>query len=282
MRHWLLALILVIAFLEQAVAQEETVRVATWNLENFFDRFDDPWRRDEVTKPAYVRESRLQRLAGQIQKLNPEILCLQEIENRFLLQEFVSKYLPDSGYRVVLLEGNDTRGIDVALLSRLPVGAVTSYRHLRFQDEAGQEQYFQRDLLRVTIGSPLHADVFVVHLKSQRGGEAADTLRLAEAEQIAEILRSEMQRNADYRAILAGDFNDQPDSPTLKAFYDIGLVDACDGSKQVTYNREPYRSRIDFILMTPALGSSLQKAEIWEDAEIQKASDHNPVWIEVR
>ncbi len=258
------------------------VRVATWNVENLFDRFDDPWTDDQRTKPAYASDARLARLAAILIRLDADVVCLQEVENRWLLEQFNRESLGSLGYEVVLLEGNDGRGIDVALLSRLPVGAVTSYRHLRFADAEGRPQRFRRDLLRVRIGAPLNADVYVVHLKSQHGGDPADVARLAEATQVAEILGAELERDAGYRALVAGDFNDVPESPTLRVLLEAGLVDACAGSDKVSYNREPYLTRIDFLLLTPALAAGLVSAEILDTEEAAVASDHNPVEIGVK
>ncbi|RMH02582.1 MAG: hypothetical protein D6702_08465 [Planctomycetota bacterium] len=260
-----------------AADQQPPIRIATWNLENLFDRWDDPWREDERTRPSYASDARLDRIAAVLRRLDADVVCVEEVENRFLLESFAAERLSELGYEVVAFEGNDPRGIDVALLSRLPIGPVTSYRHLRFRDDRGREQRFRRDLLRVRIGSPLDADVYVVHLKSQHGGDEADVVRLAEAKAVAAVIGGELERDPAYRALVAGDFNDVPDSATLQALLAIGLVDACAGSSEPSYNREPYRSRIDFILLTPALARSLAGAEIVAGEEIERASDHNPV-----
>lgn len=267
-----------------APAPARPLRVATWNVENFFDRYDDPWHEDEVTHPPYTGEVRQKRLAEVIHRLDADVLCLQEVEHRFLLEDFVARHLADMGYEVVLVEGNDGRGIDVALLSRLPVGPVTSYRHLRFRDRDGREQRFRRDLLRVRIGPPLEADVYVLHLKSQHGGEDADKVRLAEARAAAGVLRAELDRDPDYRALVAGDFNDVPGSPPLQALLAVGLVDpmADAGPEVVTYNREPYRSRIDYILLTPSLAREAGPWEVLEDEPVLAASDHDPVRLRLR
>lgn len=273
---WLLA---VAAGAQDAPAAADSLRVATWNVENFFDVYDDPWRGDEATQPAFTSEPRKERLARVIRALDADVLCLQEVENRGLLEDFVAAQLAGSGYRVVHLEGNDARGIDVALLSRLPVGAVTSYRHLEFEAGPAGLTRFRRDLLRVRIGAPLEADVYVVHLKSQHGGEEADAIRAAEARTAAAVLAGELESGADYRAIVAGDFNDTADSPTLAAFLGLGLADPLKGSPAVSYNREPHRSRIDFVLLTPALAASVRRAEIVEDEAVLSAADHNPVVV---
>ncbi|TAH34456.1 MAG: endonuclease/exonuclease/phosphatase family protein [Planctomycetota bacterium] len=262
-----------------ATAQAPAARVATWNLENLYDVFDDPWTQDEITQPQYASEGRLQRLAQVIRDLDADVLCVQEVENRYVLEKFVQEHLSGSGYAVVQFEGNDGRGIDVALLSRLPVGPVTSYRHVEFTGAGGRKQRFLRDLLRVRIGAPLNADVYVVHLKSQIGGDEADAVRAAEAQAAAAILAGELQSDAGYRALVAGDFNDQAGSDTVQAFLGLGLVDACAGTPSVTFNREPYRERIDFVLLTPALAQGLAGGKVLESAAIMDASDHNPVLV---
>lgn len=262
------------------------VRVASWNLENFFDGWNDPYREDERTEPASISAPRRQRVADALRLLDADVVCLQEVENRFALEEFVRAYLPDAGYEVVLVEGNDGRGIDVALLSRLPVEAVTSYRNRRFLAADGSEQRFQRDLLRVRIGGALQADVFVVHLKSQGGGEAADLVREAEAREAAAILRAELERDPQWRALVAGDFNEVLGEPAMESFLapraagGAALRDLCAGTESPTYHRPPYVSRIDFLLATPALAAAKAEAAVTAElagVDLRCTSDHFPV-----
>lgn len=262
------------------------VKVATWNLENFFDGWDDPYRTDEQTEPSFVSEPRRQRIADALLVLNADVVCLQEVENRFALEEFVAAYLPGSGYQVVLEEGNDARGIDVALLSRLPVESVTSYRHRAFADAGGKPQRFQRDLLRVRIGGALNADVFVVHLKSQQGGAGSDAVREAEAREAVSILRAELARDPQWRALVAGDFNEVAGQPAVEVFLQdraaggAGLADACAGTDKTSYHQEPYVSRIDYLLLTPALAAELKEATVVDalpGADLRCCSDHFPV-----
>lgn len=261
------------------------VRVMTWNLENFFDRFDDPFTRDEVTTPSFVDATRMQRISDVIHKINPDVLCVEEVENRQILESFNQAYLGDLGYEVVLLEGNDSRGIDVGVLTRVPVQGVTSYRHLRFTDEEGQEQKFQRDLLRVELGGKLQADVYVVHFKSQHGGARADLVREAEARAAVAIIQSERAKDPNYRAVITGDFNEVLEESTIQQFLQAGLIDSCAGTEKYTYNQKPYLTRIDFALLTPALATDMIKAEVIDRVEgfsLPCASDHFPVVVELR
>ena len=276
MNCFLLLLPLSLPFQDEA----PTVKVVSWNVENFFDVWDDPYRRDEITTPRFTTASRRARLAQVLRILDADVVCLQEVENRFLLQAWVEEFLPDAGYEVVLLEGNDSRGIDVALLSRIPVGEVSTFRHLRFQDAAGHEQRFRRDLLRVSLYEPFMGDIYVVHLKSQHGGEQADLVRESEARAIAEVISEVRNRRPGIRAIVAGDFNEIPEEKTMQVLFDSGLIDACDGTESVTYNREPYLSRIDYLLLSPALAEALIEASVitaLPGIKLEEIADHFPV-----
>jgi len=266
-------------------APSEGVRLMTWNLENFFDRFDDPFTRDDVTSPSFVDATRMQRIADIIHQINPDVLCVEEVENRQILEFFNEAYLSGLGYDVVLLEGNDGRGIDVGMLTREPVLGATTYRHLRFQDAEGNEQHFQRDLLRVTLGGKAQADVYVVHFKSQHGGAGADLVREAEARAAVAIIQEQRAKDPNYRAVITGDFNEVPEEETIQLFLRAGMVDSCAGTDKYTYNQKPYLTRIDFALLTPALAKDMLKAEVVDRVEgfsLPCASDHFPVVVELK
>ena len=59
----------------------------------------------------------------------PDVLCLQEVEDQDALEAFVRDDLVAVGapYRYAMcIEGNDHRDIEVALLSRLPLGRIAA------------------------------------------------------------------------------------------------------------------------------------------------------------
>src|SRR5207253_8105135 len=126
-------------------------------------------------KPASARRI----LADRISQMNVDVLALQEVEDIRTLEEFArSEALRAMKYRhIVLVEGNDPRLIDVGLLSRFPVGSVTSWRHRPYQNKPGKP-VFSRDLLEVEILSEDRSHVlftvFVNHLKSQLARDAGE------------------------------------------------------------------------------------------------------------
>lgn len=73
-----------------------------------------------------------------ISDIDADIICLIEVENRPLLQTFhddllFKKFLGPTGKQgyeyVLLIDGNDDRGIDVSVMSRLPVLWICSHVH---------------------------------------------------------------------------------------------------------------------------------------------------------
>jgi len=192
--------------------------VASWNVENLFDWLDDPDNEgdDEFTPrgPRYWTYPRyrqkLTNLAEVISIMRPDILCLQEIENRKVLNDLC--YVLDTGFNwkmpvIVHREGGDPRGIDVAILAR----------HEPQQTKWLQPSLGRRDQTMVTFelaGRPL--TIICHHWKSQYG-DAEESLkaRTAEAQHLATQVQKMLKRDPTAAIIATGDFNDQCDNPVL-------------------------------------------------------------------
>lgn len=273
-----------------------SLRIATYNIENFFDQFDDPYTTDETSKPK--QDAAIEAVAANIRKLNADFVAFQEVENTGVLQAMVKKHLDDMGYTVVHIDqGNGTRGINVGLISRKPIVTVTSHRyrdlHLPAQDKTWR---FARDLLEVVVQvTPSRKMTFyLVHLKSklsEPGDPKAANWRLAEATAASEIIAAKLKADPSAEIVMLGDFNDTPDSPTLSVLLDAsnghaGLIDPhakLPASARVSYLKEPYRSNIDYILMSPNLSSQVvpDSAVVLTGDDLLKASDHAPVVVNV-
>ncbi len=97
------------------------VRIAQFNVENLFDPDDDPLRRDANDVGQETYDARLAKVALTLRDVvgGADIVALQEVENQRVLDDLVARpELAALGYRGVLVEGNDQRGIDTALLYR--------------------------------------------------------------------------------------------------------------------------------------------------------------------
>ena len=267
----------------------DVLTIGTYNLLNLFDGVDDPYFNDEST-PAKPREEMV-RVAAVLREINADIVAFQEVESRGYLQRFLDVFVPELGYRhIVHYEGNDLRGINVCLVSRVPIGRVVSHRHLRFPDATGKWRAFNRDLLRVEVlprrGDPF--EIWVVHLKSNSGGRAdAEPIRLAEANQVRKLVESRLRQNPNADFLICGDFNDLVDSPTVTTIMGQGagsmslktLFESIPPEQRITYNRDPYQEMIDFILVSPGMASRYipDSYQIRRGTLEESGSDHNPV-----
>jgi endonuclease/exonuclease/phosphatase family metal-dependent hydrolase len=278
--------------------------VATYNVENFFDRYDDPYINDfnqeNGTKPK--KWMAVTALARVIKGVNADVIALQEVENRGTLEEFNRSYLRDMGYRhVILVEANNShasdysRGIDVAVLSRIPVAAVTSYQNREFT-VGDRTRRFSRDFLHVLLkpyGFP-DTHLFVLHAPSKLGERKAYYRRLAEARESGVILTERFAGNTNAHIIVTGDFNDEPDSTSLGIYTSfpavpLTRVQARDDKKRpyTWYGGEksPFPpNTFDHILVSAPVKKLIvgEQAHIWNNADAVLASDHRPVYITLR
>lgn len=88
------------------------------------------------------------RIATRIPAIDLDVLAVQEVEDIGTLNRFVIDNLGSLYAHVVLLEGDDPRLIDVTLLSKLPLGAVTSWQRAVHPSDPNAP-VFGRDLLQV-------------------------------------------------------------------------------------------------------------------------------------
>src|SRR5690606_29789752 len=91
-----------------------TITLATYNVRNLFDGIQNPGKAPETAKP----EKELIYLGQAIQKIDADVIALQEVESKSTVEKFLNKYVPGHNYKVVLVEAYDARGIDVAILTR--------------------------------------------------------------------------------------------------------------------------------------------------------------------
>jgi hypothetical protein len=231
----LLTLALLYAFSCSAQKKKyQVAAVAFYNFENLFDTQDDPrnWGDNDFLPngPYHYTEDiyhqKLHNLATVLMQLGtevtpdgPAIIGTAEIENDRVLQDLVAQpEIKDKGYQFVHFESPDSRGIDVAMLYNPRYFRVLSARALKtdissFEGKGGRT----RDVLFVhglLAGDTVN--VFVNHWPSRRGGEAASApLRAIAAKVSKAIIDSMMALNPHTKAIVMGDLNDDPTSPSV-------------------------------------------------------------------
>jgi len=198
-------------------------RVVFWNLENYFDPFDDPATSDNEFTPMGERRwswKKFVKKRNDIAKViismgnYPAVVGLAEVENRFVLDQLVrSTPLAMIDYGIIHRDSQDERGIDVALLYRkslfrpVKVGFIT----VPLPDTTSKTR-----LILYTKGVFEDLDtvhLFVNHWPSKFGGETkSQPKREAAAGALGRACDSILDYNSKANIIVFGDFNDTPDS----------------------------------------------------------------------
>jgi len=209
--------------------QRQYLRIMFYNTENLFDVLDDSLKSDETFTPEGGNRWTQKRFEKKIMNISkvvtavggweaPEIIGFCEIENRFVLQELISKTpLKNIPYDIIHYESPDNRGIDVGLIYRKdkfkPISseAVT----VRFPFDNNKPT---RDILYVKgetkSGDTLH--IFVNHWPSRMGGQAAsDPKRRYAASVVRNKVDSLFNTDINPKIIIMGDLNDYPDNESL-------------------------------------------------------------------
>lgn len=242
------------------------IRIGTYNANNLFDRFDDPynfsddpWRSRFAAKPK--TQEGLFHLGARIRASNVDILALQEIESYGALRDFnsghVREYKLNSG--VFSLPSNDPRGIDLGILTKLPFGQITTHRFRRQESSTA----FSRDCLQVEILKEDRSDtlvtLFICHLKSkysrylpsdgaayEKDQQKSNERRKQQVAETIAVVQENMDIDKDYFMVL-GDLNDTPQSDPLKDFLrpgnPLGLTNALDSIPQDNLDPESFKKR---------------------------------------
>jgi endonuclease/exonuclease/phosphatase family metal-dependent hydrolase len=247
-----------------------------------------------------------------IHEVNADVLCLIEVENRITLQEFHDKVLVrdfagQKPYRhVLLIDGNDERGIDVALFSRFPVQAMRTHIHETSTYQGKKVLTFSRDCLEADVELP-SGDVLTVminHLKSMGYSPASDPRsikrRRGQAKRVAELV-DERDPKSQLIAV-CGDLNTPPNdatntslAPLLKHAHLENVNQRLPEGERGTYKAKRDNAQLDYLLVSKPLSEALVEVGIerrgcytktmWEMFDTLKApssaaSDHCAVWVD--
>lgn len=273
---------------------QKSLLLATWNVQNFFDSVDDPLKEDSVFPPDIV-SFKLKSIATVIKALDPDLIALQEVENLELLQRLNEE--GNLGYaNTILLEGNDPRGIDVALLTRLNVLEVKTHKDDALPELPGlpPNYRFSRDCLEVHLeSSGLRFIALINHFVSKaQGAEVTLPRREAQALRVRKIVDELQATDPTAKIVVLGDLNDTPDSIPIRRLTkgkpkDSRLYEATSilpAEERYSYVFRGTGELIDYALFNKSFKPLInnQSVRIFHDALVDQASDHDPVLVGIK
>lgn len=211
-------------------SQRGGITVLFFNTENLYDLEDDPLKEDNDFTPDGNYHWTQKRYWDKLDALSkvivaadddmaPALVGLCEVENETVINDLTSRSaLREVGYRFVMTDSPDRRGIDVALLYRRSFFRLIGQESLRvnLRPYGGGDT---RDILHVTgkLETNDTLDIYVCHWPSRNGGvKETEPRRMCAAGAVRESVESVFRERKKPYIIIMGDLNDNPDSPALR------------------------------------------------------------------
>lgn len=202
--------------------------VMSYNVENLFDTINDPENDDDFTPAGKMQwntkryQEKLNHIAQVLTEAKnqkgqwPAVVGFIEVEHASCLQDLVAlPQLKEANYEVVFREGEDERGIDVALIYRKKWATLVD---VKTYPVVLPDNDKTRSILDVTLKVESELMHFIVnHWPSRSGGmEKTEPSRILAAKTLKKV--GEEMEVKDQRAsfiLCMGDFNDHPDNVSV-------------------------------------------------------------------
>lgn len=210
----------------------------------------------------------LERTADVIRKLNPDLVGLQEMDEKVQRSGSVDQ----AGFLGESLTMNPAFGAFMDFQGgRYGMGALSRFPIKRVASLSLPEGNEPRIALIVEVELPTGETLKLVNVHFDWVED--DGFRFAQATKLADELKK-----AKEPFILLGDFNDEPGSRTLKLFQSIAKEVPKPASNRFTFNSTKPEKEIDFIFCAPADRWEVTPCQVIDE---KMASDHRPVFAEL-
>ena len=326
---------------------DNEVSVMSFNVENLFDTIHDENREDWTYLPLAMKKTpevvagcmkqdssfrqrecmntdynekalkvKMNNIASVVLDVDgqgPDNLLLVEVENDRVLGQLNREYLDKAKYITqVLIEGPDTRGIDVGFLSRFPMVGQPVLHQIPWQPENDKDKewmFRSRNILEVNVKAP-NGDAltfFVAHFPSQSN---PFYWRKQASEALAKLIKD---KGPNAMVVAAGDLNvthdEEEDTKVLRSTLgEVGAISHFVGCKECpgTHNYRRSWSFLDVQVYSNALladGSGsyalapetidvirynpvhLKRAKYplrWDPDRQEGVSDHFPMYVRLK
>ena len=222
--------------------EKEIFTIGFYNLENLFDTKDDPdtldddftpngfkkWSLKRYKRKLYKLAKTISEIGAETTKYPPVLLGIAEVENEPVINDLINaEPLRDIDYGYVHYDSPDERGIDTALIykkSHFEVLFSEPIALMLFEDDGRRDT--TRDILYVKGKlNKEEVHIFVNHWPSRRDGNAeTSSKRLKAAATIKEYMLKIEETVVNPNYIVMGDFNDGPESASIKSLMDCGQL----------------------------------------------------------
>ena len=304
-----LLIILMVLCCPCKIEAQDYFTVMSYNVENLFDTIPDPGKDDKEFLPEGEYKWTRPRLFKKLKDISKvivgtdtvkpcEVVGLCEVENDTIMTYLLERtQLRKLGYKYIMTNSADQRGIDVALLYSPRRFRLIHHESIRIKTKKPT-----RDVLYASGIMPRGdtLDIYMLHLPSQLG--------LDEAERNRRMIRDRILNHADSVAtkrnkptiIIMGDFNDELRGKRMAPYREHGFIDMTEGKKPGSYKYKGGWGNIDHIMLrttrTERMESGITSMPMLLERDKSRGgkkprrtflgthyhggvSDHLPVWI---
>jgi predicted extracellular nuclease len=263
-------------------------------VENFFD-FQEPHPSDPPMPSLREYHLKLSKTAEAIMAMGaPTVVSLQEIENVGVLDDLAAEQaISQFHYQPVLIEGDDSRGIDVGYLVRGDRAEIVEATAMPAPEGLTSRPPL---LLTITLETLSNETVTIYllnnHFTSMSEGETVtEPRRVAQASWNLSLVKQVQEQEPDAFIVVLGDLNSFYESPPIDTLRDGGLRHVYEfvaPEIPYTYIYEGESETLDHILVSPPLYEHLIQVEALhidadfslaapDDATPRHVSDHDPL-----
>lgn len=262
-----------------------------YNCENLFDCRDDSLKNDQEFLPESKRHWTFGRYWKKVNDIGrviqqcgetpgdeedyhlPDLVSLCEVENdSTLIMLTKSSILKGAGYKYVMTDSPDQRGIDVALLYNPLTFRLIDSHSMRISSSSHLR--LTRDILYVKGGvrsaDTLH--IFIIHAPSRRNGQKqSEPYRIKVVNRLLQAIDSIRSEQAEASFIIAGDFNDYSNNLSIQMLNEHGMKEASKNAHGLnhevtgvtgTYKFKGWWNSLDHIMLSDYLSRHVTQCYI--------------------
>jgi endonuclease/exonuclease/phosphatase family metal-dependent hydrolase len=262
------------------------IKILDWNVHDFFDDVKDSSLPLEVVDTTAEYQAHLASVSKIVAPFDPDVAVFAEVENQTVIDALNMK-LGGIYPEAHVIEGNDPRGIDIAILSKIPLTSIVSHKADAFtaNGTTSPSYHYSRDCVEYhfTKGSQ-KIIILGVHFKAKAPPDDPQK-RLAEGQHTRLIADGLLMADPTVALIVTGDFNDEPGSPAVAAVAGAApnlFTDAPSFMAPTdawSYLFQGGHELIDHQMSNPAMLAFLDRTSVTipHNADVDNASDHSPV-----
>ena len=275
---------------------------------------ESQWRGWIPLRTLPIWNASVRNKARMIAEADPDILIVQEVEEKAALDLFNNNYLPEFGIqpfeRTLVLEGNEARGLGMGIMAKNGYRLDTVKSHATEKDWEGGP-LFGSDCQEYGIVTP---DVKLMYVISVQFSEDDERRRKRQAEYVAALYESKIADGEEH-ILICGTLNDASYSDSLSPLvretdlrdiskYTYFNVDIDEGKDASYFRMGAYQKGVnirqkDYLLLSPTLfkgltETGLNRKAMWPERRAkwplypsvqkreQAASRHPLLWANIQ